>query len=47
MGTANFEDFYEVPNLNFDISKLRNDLDKDLKAKKLNSPGLTHYGAIP
>ncbi len=24
MGTANFEDFYEVPNLNFDISKLRN-----------------------
>ncbi len=27
MGTANFEDFYEVPNLNFDISKLRNDLD--------------------
>ena len=36
MGTANFEDFYEVPNLNFDISKLRNDLDKVLKAKKLS-----------
>ena len=30
MGTANFEDFYEVPNLKFDISKLRNDLDKVL-----------------
>ena len=47
MGTANFEDFYEVPNLNFDISKLRNDLDKVLKAKKFNSPAVTHFGAIP
>ena len=47
MGTANFEDFYEVPNLNFDISKLRNDLDRVLKAKKFNSPGVTHFGAIP
>jgi len=47
MGTANFEDFYEVPNLNFDISKLRKDLDKVLKAKKFNSPGVTHFGAIP
>ena len=47
MGTANFEDFYEVPNLNFDISKLRNDLDKVLKAKKFYSPGVTHFGAIP
>ena len=47
MGTANFEDFYEVPNLNFDISKLRNDLDKVLKAKKFNSPVVTHFGAIP
>ena len=47
MGTANFEDFYEVPNLNFDISKLRNDLDKVLKAKKFSSPGVTHFGAIP
>ena len=47
MGTANFEDFYEVPNLNFDISKLRNDLDKVLKAKKFNSQGVTHFGAIP
>ena len=28
MGTTNFEDFYEVPNLNFDISKLRADLEK-------------------
>ena len=47
MGTANFEDFYEVPNLNFDISKLRNDLDKVLKSKKFNSPGVSHFGARP
>ena len=47
MATANFEDFYEVPNLNFDISKLKNDLDKILKLKKFNTPGVTHFGAIP
>ena len=35
MATANFEDFYEVPNLNFDISKLKDDLDKILKLKNL------------
>ncbi len=47
MATTSFEDFYEVPNLNFDISKLREDLDKILKNKKFNSPGITHFGAIP
>ena len=47
MATANFEDFYEVPNLNFDISKLKDDLDKILKLKKFNTPGVTHFGAIP
>ena len=36
MTTTNFEDFYEVPNLNFDISKLKVDLDKILKLKKFN-----------
>ena len=46
MVTTNFEDFYEVPNLSFDISKLRDDLDKILKSKKFNSPGVTHFGAI-
>ena len=34
MATTNFEDFYEVPNLNFDISKLKDDLDIILKLKK-------------
>ena len=47
MEKANFEDFYEVPNLNFDISRLRSDLDKILKNKNFNSPGVTHFGAIP
>ena len=44
---TDFKDFYEVPNLNFDISKLREDLDKILENKKFNSPGVTHFGAIP
>ena len=47
MTTINFEDFYEVPNLSFDISKLRIDLEKILKNKKFNSPGVSHFGAIP
>ena len=47
MTTTNFEDFYEVPNLNFNISKLRSDLNKILENKKFNSPGVTHFGAIP
>ena len=28
MATTSFEDFYQVPNLNFDITKLRADLIK-------------------
>ena len=47
MATTNFKDFYEVPNLNFDISKLKIDLKKILKNKKFYSPGVTHFGAIP
>ena len=46
MATTSFEDFYEVPNLNFDISKLKKDLNNILKSKKFNSPGVTHFGAI-
>ena len=46
MATTSFEDFYEVPNLNFDISKLKKDLNKILKIKKFNTPGVTHFGAI-
>ena len=46
MVTTSFDDFYEVPNLNFDIPKLREDLNKILKNKKFKSPGVTHFGAI-
>ena len=46
MPSVTFDDFYEVPDLNFDIVRLREDLDKILKAKKFNSPGVTHFGAI-
>ena len=37
MVTTNFEDFYEVPDLNFDISRLRKDLEKILKNKIIKS----------
>ena len=46
MAQVSFEDFYKVPELKFDISKLRNDLDSILENKKFNSPGVTHFGAI-
>ena len=47
MSNTNFKDFYEVPNLNFDISRLRADLNNILESKKFNSPGVSHFGAIP
>ena len=46
MPTVSFEDFYQVPDLNFDITRLKNDLDEILKNKKFKSPGVTHFGAI-
>ena len=46
MVQVSFEDFYKVPELRFDISKLRKDLDLILEKKKFNSPGVTHFGAI-
>ena len=47
MATVSFEDFYKVPDLNFNISRLREDLEKILEQKKFKSPGVTHFGAIP
>ncbi len=47
MAHVSFEDFYQVPNLKFDIARLRDDLDKVLKIKKFDSPGVSHFGAIP
>ncbi|MDC3142971.1 aspartyl/asparaginyl beta-hydroxylase domain-containing protein [Candidatus Pelagibacter sp.] len=46
MVQVSFEDFYKVPELRFDISKLRKDLDLILENKEFNSPGVTHFGAI-
>ena len=47
MATVSFEDFHKVHNLEFDILKLKEDLDKVLKNKKFYTPGVTHFGAIP
>ena len=47
MKQHNFEDFYKVPGLKFDIIKLREDLEVVLKKKSFTSPGITHFGAIP
>ena len=40
-------DFWNVPNLKFDIQKLRIDLEKILKKKNFNSLGIKSFGAIP
>ena len=40
------DDFYIVPNLKFDIDKLRADLNTVLKKKKFNTLGIKNFGAI-
>ena len=40
-------DFWNVPNMKFDIQKLRIDLEKVLKKKNFNSLGIKSFGAIP
>ena len=47
MENIQFNDFYEVPNIKFDITKLRADLKKVLKKKKFNTLDINHFGAIP
>ena len=47
MAEVSFEDFYQVPNLKFDISRLKQDLEKVLGRKRFQTPGITHFGAIP
>ena len=44
---AIFNDFYQVPNLSFDIEKLRTDLEKILKKSKYQTLGITNFAAIP
>ena len=42
-----FKDFYQVPNVTFDISKLRDGLKKVLKESKYQTLGITNFHAIP
>ena len=46
MGNINFADFYKEPGLDFDIKRLRNDLEIVLKKKKFTTPGVSNFGAI-
>ena len=47
MAQIDFSDFYKVPNLKFDIGRLKNDLEVVLKKKSFFSPGkITNFGAI-
>ena len=46
MAHLTFNDFYQVPDLKFDIKRLREDLQKIVKKKDFQSPGVSHFGAI-
>ena len=46
MKNLNFKDFYKIPNLKFDISRLKADLEKVLENKKFESLDISHFGAI-
>ena len=47
MAELSYKDFYQVPDIKFDIFRLRKDLDKILVRKKFKSLGISHFGAIP
>ena len=42
-----FNDFYQVPDVTFDINKLKKDLDKVLKKSKYQTLGISNFHAIP
>jgi len=44
MDNIEFNDFYKVPNIKFDISKLRSDLEYILKKKNFNKLGIKNFG---
>jgi hypothetical protein len=46
MNEQHCSDFYKVPNITFDIKKLRVDLENVLKLKKFNTLGIKNFGAI-
>jgi len=47
MAHLNFSDFQTVPNLKFDVNRLRKDLDEILKKREFATPGISNFGAIP
>jgi len=47
MDKIKFNDFYKVPNIKFDISQLRKDLEKILEKNDFNTLGIKNFGAIP
>ena len=47
MDKIKFNDFYKVPNIKFDISQLRRDLEKILEKNDFNTLGIKNFGAIP
>ena len=47
MTQLNFTDFYQVPDLKFDIERLRGDLDKILKKRNFSTLNIKNFGAIP
>ena len=46
MNNLSFNDFYQIPNLKFDVSRLRTDLKKILVNKKFQNLDISHFGAI-
>ena len=46
MNELHFSDFYTVPNITFNISKLKKDLKEILIKKRFNSLGIKNFGAI-
>ena len=47
MNEQHSSDFYKVPDITFDIKKLREELDRVLKQKKFNTLGIKNFAAIP
>ncbi len=48
MAHLNFTDFYQVPDLHFDVNKMRSDLSVILEKKGFKTlKGITNFGAIP
>ena len=45
--SPNFNDFYQVPDLKFDIAKLRSALEDVLKNSKYQTLGIRNFAAIP